>query len=654
VPGIVVVEDEYIVALDIRSFLERSGYGVAGVFSSGEELLERLDSLAPDLILMDIKIRGKLDGVETARIVHERRRTPIVLLTAYADDETVARAKLTQPFGYILKPFEERELRTAIEIALYRAAMEERLRESEERFRRLFNEGISGNFLADVEGRVTDANPAFLRLVGELPGGGAPPLESLFRDRTAWDSFRAGLFAARRLELAELGLKSADGREILVLANAALILDQDGNVAGIQGELTDTTERRRLEERLLQAQKMEAIGRLAGGIAHDFNNILTAVLGYANLLGEELPASGEAREDLEGIRKAAARASNLTRQLLAFSRRQPATLKAVDLNALIQDTEKMLGRLLSDDVSLRLDLAPEAPYVLSDPVQLEQILLNLAVNARDAMPCGGSILVTTRTARLEAPRSVGLDTIAPGDYAVLELRDTGMGIAPELLDRIFEPFFTTKPKERGTGLGLSTVYGIAKQSGGAVGVASAPGEGSTFSVWLPLAAASGSESRKADREEGCASLPASSGATILVVDDDESLRSLVSRQLARRGYRLLVAANAGEAILLAESYGPSVDLLVTDAVMPLMDGYTLARRVKSIVPGIEVLVVSGQPERSEALGEGPGRLGDFLAKPFTEPQLTAAVALALARRGAVPAASAGLPGGGEDPRAEPQ
>jgi signal transduction histidine kinase/ActR/RegA family two-component response regulator len=468
--------------------------------------------------------------------------------------------------------------------------------------------------------------------VGAKPEDPPPSLGRLFPDKTAWDSFRAGLFTARRLELVELGLRSVEGRDLLVLANAAAILDSDGNVVGIQGELTDTTERRRLEERLLQAQKMEAIGRLAGGIAHDFNNILTAVLGYANLLGEELPEAGEAREDLEGIRKAAARATNLTRQLLAFSRRQPASLKAVDLNALILDTEKMLCRLLSEDVRLRLDLATEAPSVLADPVQLEQILLNLAVNARDAMPSGGSILLSTRTDRLASPRSVGLDTLAPGGYAVLEMRDTGQGIAPEIIDRIFEPFFTTKANEKGTGLGLSTVYGIAKQSGGAVGVVSKPGEGSIFSVWLPLAPASAAPAGPEQEEARPAARQAVPGATILVVDDDESLRDLVARQLARRGYRLLVAANAGEAILLAESYGGSLELLVTDAVMPLMDGYTLARRIKSIVPGVGVIVMSGHPERTDALGGGAAGLGDFLAKPFTEPQLMNAVTAALARR----------------------
>ena len=629
-PGIAIVEDEYIVALDIRNFLERSGYGVAGVFASGEDLLDRYAQLQPDLIIMDIKIRGRLDGVETARLVYERYRTPVVLLTAYADDETVARAKITQPFGYLLKPFEERELRTAIEIALYRASMESRLRESEERFRRLFMEGISGNFLADASGRVTDANPAFRRLIGIDPDAPIPGLDRLFPDPAAWESFREGLATSRRLELAELSLVRSDGSELLVLANAATVVDADGTMIGIQGELTDTTERRRLEERLLQAQKMEAVGRLAGGIAHDFNNVLTAILGYANLLVEEIPDLKEAKDDVEGIRSAAARASNLTRQLLAFSRRQPVSPRRIDLNSLIQDTERMLRRLLSEGTALSLSLASRRSVVIADPVQLEQVLLNLTVNARDAMPRGGILSILTRDASILSPRAVGLDTLPPGDYVVLEVADSGEGIAPAIRDRIFEPFFTTKPKEQGTGLGLSTVYGIAKQAGGAVGCESEIGSGSVFSVWLPSVGVA-DEGEVAELEGVEESIVP--GATILFVDDDEALRTLAARFLSRMGHRVLAAANAGEALLIAESHGRPIDLLVADVVMPIMDGYTLARRLAAILPGMAVLFVSGHPERA-ADGDAAGR---FLAKPFTEAQLVQAVSEALERRAATAA-----------------
>jgi PAS domain S-box-containing protein len=622
VPGITIVEDEYIVALDIKSFLERSGYSITGVYPSGEDLLESFAKKRPDLILMDIKLRGKLDGVETARLVHERYRTPVVLLTAFADDETIARAKITQPFGYLIKPFEERELKISIEIALYRAVMERRLMESEERYRNLFHEGISGNFLTDREGRVIEANPAFRSLVGLGAEAPLPSLEAIVADEASMAAFRETLETGRKLELFEFPLRSIDARDLIVLANAAAVRDSEGGLGGMRGELIDTTERRRLEERLSQAQKMEAAGKLAGGIAHDFNNILTAILGYSNLLSDELPAVGAVREDIEGIRKAANRASNLTRQLLAFSRRQPFSPRILDLNAAVQDAERLLRRILPEDVILALSLSRRSASAVADPAQVEQILLNLAFNARDAMPAGGELRISTAVETIDAPRAVGLDNLPPGGYVLLDVADTGTGIVPEILDKIFEPFFTTKPRDKGTGLGLSTVYGIARQLGGAVGVVSKPGEGASFTIWLPSAPGSVESEKAQEQESVWAGMDA---ATILFVDDDDTVRSLAARLLAKGGHRVLLAANAGEALLLAESYGSSIDLLVTDTVMPFMDGHSLARRVRAILPSIGLLFISGHPGR----GNYPDEEGHFLPKPFSEAELARAVSRAL-------------------------
>ncbi len=621
-PRIAIVEDENIVALDIKSFLERSGYSVAGMFSSGEELIKRFEELKPDLVLMDIKIRGALDGVETARLVHERYRAPVVLLTAFADDDTIARAKITQPFGYIIKPFEERELKTAIEIALYRAGMERLLMASEERYRNLFQEGISGNFLADGRGLVVEANPAFRSLVGIGPDDDLPLLEAIIPDRSALAAFMETVASGRRLELEELPLRSVDGRDLVVLANAASTFDAEGRVAGLRGELIDTTERRRLEERLSQAQRMEDAGKLAGGIAHDFNNILTAILGYSNLLADELPAEGSARDDVEGIRKAAGRASNLTRQLLAFSRRQPFSPRSLDLNVAVQDLERLLRRILPEDVLLSLTLSRRPAFVIADPAQVEQILLNLALNARDAMPAGGELRISISVEAIETPRAIGLETLASGAYVLLGVEDTGTGIAKEILDKIFEPFFTTKPKDRGTGLGLSTVYGIARQLGGAVGVDSRPGRGASFTVWIPNATVAEPGEVQSPAESPWPDMP---GATILFVDDDDAVRALASRLLAKGGHRVLVAANAGEALLIAESSGPSIDLVVTDTVMPFMDGPSLARRLRSMLPSVGLLFISGHP------GKGGDGETPFLAKPFTEQELARAISSVLAR-----------------------
>jgi two-component system, cell cycle sensor histidine kinase and response regulator CckA len=622
---VAIVEDEFIVALDIKSFLERSGYAVVGVYASGEDLLEQFSAKKPDIVLMDIKIRGKLDGVETAKIVHEKYYTPVVLLTAFADDETIARAKITQPFGYIIKPFEERELKTAIEIALYRAAMETRLRASEERYRNLFHDGISANFLADPSGLITEANPAFRALVGLGPEDELPNMGSLLPDRAALASFMEMAESERGLRLGELPLRAMDGRSLTVLANAAPMRDPDGRLSGLRCELVDTTERRRLEERLFLAQKMEASGKLAGGIAHDFNNILTAIIGYSNLLADELPEGGRTRDDVEGIRKAADRASKLTRQLLAFSRRQPFSPKAMDLSESVRETERLLRRILPEDIALSLALSPEPAAIVADPAQIEQIILNLAFNARDAMASGGELRIGTSIESSKEPESVGLDTLAPGSYAVLTVTDSGTGIAPEIIDKIFEPFFTTKPKEMGTGLGLSTVYGIARQMGGAVGVSSKPGCGASFQVWLPYTAAEGDKSASEERDSVWT---VGKGATILFVDDDEAIRALSARLLEKGGHRVLVAANAGEALLIAESYGPAIDLLVTDTVMPFMDGRRLAKRLLVGLPSMGVLYISGHA----SFADEPD--GDFLAKPFSEAQLAAAVERALERSSA--------------------
>jgi len=630
-PAIAIVEDEYIVALDIRNFLERSGYRVAGLFPSGDELIARFEELRPDLVLMDIRIKGSRDGVATASYLRDKWNAPVILLTAFADEETIARAKLTQPFGYIIKPFEERELRTAIEIGLYRAAMERRLRESEERFRRLFEEGLSGNFLADAEGRILEANASFRRLFGIEEGRSVPGLPELFPEQASWQSFRTGLSVSHNLRLVELVMRRPGGGEVLVFANAALILDSKGREVGIQGEFSDLTEKRHLEERLSQTQRMEAVGRLAGGIAHDFNNILTAIVGYASLLEGEPDLAPSVLEDLEGIRKAAGKASSLTRQLLAFSRQQAVSPRNLDTNGIVRDMEKMLRRLLSEDIAFTLDLDASTPAIFTDPSQIEQVLVNLVVNAKDAMPEGGRLQIVTRHEKMGEPAIVGMDTLPAGEYAVLTVRDTGTGIKPELLGRIFEPFFTTKAKDKGTGLGLSMVYGIAKQNGGAVEVSSELGSGTAFSVWIP---ASASGVREDAREEKGRPPASARPSTILFVDDNQEVRELAERLLSRLGHRVLTAANAGEAILIAESQGRPIDLLVSDIVMPLMDGYSLARRLVAMRPEMRILYISAYHER----GTDEEARGRFLAKPFSEAELADSVdRLLLADQSELPA-----------------
>jgi two-component system, cell cycle sensor histidine kinase and response regulator CckA len=361
---------------------------------------------------------------------------------------------------------------------------------------------------------------------------------------------------------------------------------------------------------------MEGIGQLAGGIAHDFNNLLTTVLGYSDMALSQLSAHDPIREDIDEIRKAGQRASNLTRQLLAFSRKQVFEPRVLDLNALIAESSRMLARLIGEHIRFETVLDPELGSVRADPGQVEQVIVNLVVNARDAMPEGGMLTVRTGNADITAPSSRDHGGLAPGRYIVISVRDTGVGIEPETQKRIFEPFFTTKEKPHGTGLGLATVYGIVSQSGGHIVVASEPGRGSTFAIYLP---------RVDEPASAAVVAPAPAihrgSETILLVEDEAAVRGLTLRCLQSSGYTVLQAASAEEALPIAAAHAGRLDLLLTDVIMPGASGPELARRLLEKRPGTRVLYVSGYTDASMA---SQGALDDgayFLQKPFTPESL---------------------------------
>ena len=380
--------------------------------------------------------------------------------------------------------------------------------------------------------------------------------------------------------------------------------------------LHDVTVRRDLEEQLRQAQKMEAVGKLAGGVAHDFNNLLTAIIGFATLAEDDVPSDSPARDALLQIRRSAEQAALLTRQLLAFGRRQILQPEVLDLNTVVSNVEPMLRRLIGEDVTVVTELAPALQPVRADRSQLQQVLLNLAVNARDAMPTGGVLTIRTIPAGMVAERT-GDTPAAAGDYVVLEVSDTGEGIEESVLERIFEPFFTTKALGKGTGLGLSTVYGIVKQSGGDVRVRTSPGRGSTFTVLLPAADASViSAGRPAAglQETG-------SGGHVLVVEDDEAVREFIEEVLSSAGSRVMAAATPAEALAIAARQSLPIDLLVTDVVMPSMHGNELADRLVALRPRLRVLFISGYADEDIA-ARGLLTAGrHYLSKPFTPAQL---------------------------------
>jgi PAS domain S-box-containing protein len=409
----------------------------------------------------------------------------------------------------------------------------------------------------------------------------------------------------------EIVLNNAAVSNATVAVTATPLL-RDKKLAGSVALLRDVTERRQLEQRLLQAQKMEAIGQLAGGVAHDFNNLLAVIQGCAELVLQALPESDPMQEDMDQLLSATRRATALTRQLLAFGRRQVLQPRLLDLNTLTRNMEKMLQRLLGDGFQLHVELAPSLSMVKADESQLEQIILNFVVNARDAMPSGGSITIRTGNVRIEAHAESELG-FGRGDFVVLSVEDNGVGISAETQRRIFEPFFTTKEMGKGTGLGLSTVHGIVQQSDGHIRVDSEIGRGTRFDVYLPGLLGLAQNSAKAPTEP----LPAPTRThTILLVDDDEAVRRVAARILRQQGYTVLEASCASDARALAAREGTKLDLLLADMIMPGTTGPALASELVQADSRLRVLFMSGYP--STAVTGSPALAPtEYLAKPFT-------------------------------------
>ncbi|HEY8966271.1 MAG TPA: ATP-binding protein [Candidatus Methylacidiphilales bacterium] len=491
------------------------------------------------------------------------------------------------------------------------------LRASEERFRTLFKDAAVGLYHADPLGNVLLANPTMLRILGHDPHDGAASLGLNLRqvgDPEERNALFVELLAKGEIRGRETSWKSRKGTLVHVRESIRAFRDVDGALLYFEGSIEDVTERRNLEERYFQSQKVQAIGQLAGGVAHDFNNILTAILGYADLILEQ-PKDDEVPAHAVEIRKASERAADLTRQLLAFSRKQTLQPRVFDLNGTVADMDKMLRRLMGENIDIRTRLAADLGLTKADPGQVQQVILNLAVNARDAMPKGGHLTIETGNAHLdEAYLGADAET-APGDFVMIAVSDTGTGMPPEVKARLFEPFFTTKGEGKGTGLGLATCHGIVKQSGGHISVYSEPGIGTTFKVYLP-------RTREAVDEVETARTPIREGTeTILLVEDEEKVRRLAARALTALGYRVMEAGDGVTALALLDGSTLRPDLLVTDVVMPKMGGGVLAERLRERLPGIPIVFTSGYTHDALANLDlaHPGNF--FLPKPYSLAEL---------------------------------
>lgn len=805
---ILIVEDERIIAEDLRECLELMGYEVMGIATSGQQAIDLVGAEQPDLMLMDINLRGDIDGVEVARQLSGSVDVPVIFLSAFADKQIVERAKQVGPFGYLVKPYKESELRTTIEVTLYKHQVElqnksmqlrqqHQLRELKAREREVRKLSYAVEFspaaiaISDPQGWIEYVNAAFCELTGhaaaavqgtalaELLGGGQaaeleadirrgidqsgvwrgqlrvlkPDGEPLWiaqsiasirsaadqidhwvsvgedisekirkeRRQTVCHQMREQVWKMQRpddiaevVAILQRGLQTLeinysgcgvnvveeDDEAVEIkfhhLTPAGMASDRGGDADAkrliaeiwrsghplyrrdlqcedrfgereriessfgpvrsvidvpfshgtiavnshraeafspedieslkLLGEILSEGYRRsqdlealeRTERQLLQAQKMEAIGQLAGGVAHDFNNMVSVVTGYCGLMMQDLDEEHPHYPFVVEIDKAGNKTAKLVRQLLAFSRRQTTEPEVLDLNAVVEDMDKMLRRLIGEDKELVAELGSELHRVMADPGHIEQVIMNLVINARDAIEGSGRIEVKTANITVKSLADPDYPGVDPGEYVMLRVSDSGCGMDRDTQERIFEPFFTTKDEGAGTGLGLATVYGIVKQSGGCILVDSEPGAGTTFRILLPRTRGEW----EAVQEGGRVDLAALAGSeTILVAEDDVVVLNLVQNILRLNGYTTIGAERGDEALRLCEEQGVAADLLLTDVVMPGIAGPELAKKAKARLPGIKVVYMSGHTTNIFVNHGLVANDATLLNKPFTLEEL---------------------------------
>ncbi len=493
-----------------------------------------------------------------------------------------------------------------------RKRAEQALRKSEELYRELVENARDVIYTHDLEGNYTSINKAGEQLTGYTR---AEALKmSLMHTITPEYQEKARQMITRKLggeaeTVYNLELLTKDGKRVAIEVNSRLMF-QNGVAVGVQGIARDITERKQLEAQLQQSQKLEAVGQLAGGVAHDFNNLLTVILGYSEMILSRMDHTDPFRRNLFEIKRAGESASSLTRQLLAFSRKQVLQPKVIDLNAVVADMGKMLLRLIGEDVELVTDLKPSLARIKADPGQIEQVLMNLVVNARDAMPRGGTLIIKTDNVVMNDELVRKYVSIKPGPHVMLTVSDTGCGMDADTQARIFEPFFTTKGSGKGTGLGLATVFGIVKQSGGSIWLDTEPGKGTAFTIYLPRV-------DDADREIVAGLQPVPNGTeTILLVEDEEQVRRIIKEVLEWQGYNVLSASNGEAALKHAKNQRSEIHLLLTDVVMPQMSGLELAKRLMTGRPQLKVLYMSGYTDDAIVRHGLLEETLKFLQKPF--------------------------------------
>ncbi len=620
---ILLVQDDDAAARRARTILQCAKYDVPTPVSSGEEITKIDENCRPDLVLIDIPLNGAKDALVMVRSIASRLDVPVLCLAEHEDSEVLDQSEPVGPVAYVVKPYEDRELLACVKAALryhgafrrrmneflFRSAQvqnitkrksdEESLRVSEQRYRKLVEATTSYIYTVEVENG---------RPISTTHGQGC-----VFVTGYTSEEYDADPYLWYRMTYAE------DQKEVVKHANEILsgktapplehrIIHKDGSVHWVRntpvphydergrliaydGLITCITEERKLKDQLHHAQKMEAIGQLAGGIAHDFNNILTAIISYASLIQANMVEHDPSRSNVDQILLSAERAASLTQRLLAFSRKQNINPSPVQINNAVQRVEKLLSRVLGEDIQLKNAYTASDATIMADSWQLEQVLINLATNARDAMPGGGLLMINTCTVELDAGFVKTHGYGEAGIYACIIVTDTGTGMDEATRKRIFEPFFTTKEVGKGTGLGLAIVYGIVKQLRGYIDVYSEPGFGTTFKVYLPLIS-----SDVEVKKDTASVVPLSGKETVLLAEDDEHVRFSMRNLLEHYGYSVIEALEGEDAITKFQAHRDAVQLLIIDVIMPKKNGREVYEEIKKANPRIKALFTSGYPE----------------------------------------------------------
>jgi len=617
---VLMVEDSEDDALLVLRELRAAGYDPTHERVDTAAALEAsLDRHPWDVVIGDYSM-PHFSGTAALAILRERGLDiPYICVSGTITEELAVAAMKAGANDYVTKG-QLKRLLPAIERELREAQARATLRATEASFATLVEHAPVGIYRSSPEGRFLSANAAVVRMLGYESAADVLGLD-MARDVYADAAERQRLverdtYSDRQYDSVEATWKRRDGRLLTVQLSVRAVRNRAGQVEYYETFVRDVTDQRRLQQQVLQSQKMEAVGRLAGGIAHDFNNLLTVITSYSDLLLEDLAPGDAKRDDLEQVRKAADGAAALTRQLLAFSRQQAVEPRVVSLNTVVEGLHKILRRVIGEDIELTTTLAPDLGAVRADVGQLEQVLMNLAVNARDAMPTGGRLTVETANVEHDPDYARDREAAAVRQFAMLAVSDTGCGMDEATKARIFEPFFTTKEPGKGTGLGLATVYGIVKQAGGFIWVYSEPGQGTSFKIYLPEVDAT------AERTTAVAGARAPRGTeTVLLVEDAAAVRAVTKQVLERQGYVVLEAPDGEAALRLAQQHRGPIHLLLTDVVMPRVSGRELAERLTQVRPDMRVLYASGYTDDS-VVRHGILELGTaYLQKPFSPESL---------------------------------